>query len=186
MMGCGGSKLSAKSKQADADPPKPSDPADAHRFERICTLPLHDGEKPMIFGAIMINDLAAVRSLVPADYLEGKNMQDEFHITTIYLGGKPPQDDELFKKLQTLEGTSIQVAPVRIASDAKATAIEIRNNNEFPCQNVHPHITIATAPGVPAKYSNELLSKVSTETSDIKVMELSPDVSISGVFQFVR
>ncbi|AAZ12992.1 hypothetical protein, conserved [Trypanosoma brucei brucei TREU927] len=160
--------------------------ADALEIARRYELLLSHSSRPFNCGIIKVVNSELLVALVPADYLEGKKMRKELDISTIYLGDRSHFDLTLLSELQTLEGTSIQVAPVRIASDAKATAIEIRNNNEFPCQNAHPHITIATAPGVPAKYSNELLSKVSTETSDIKVMEVSPDVSISGVFQFVR
>nr|CCC92007.1 conserved hypothetical protein [Trypanosoma congolense IL3000] len=143
-------------------------------------------EKPIIYAAIVMTVPVGVKALVPADYMEGKEAVENLHITTMFLGGKPPEDVEMFSELEKLEGKTIDVTLVRVVSDAKATAIEVRNNNEFPCQNKHAHITVGLAPGVPAKYSNELLDDSLQHEGERNVLEIPPDTSLPGVFQFVR
>nr|CCC92006.1 conserved hypothetical protein [Trypanosoma congolense IL3000] len=147
---------------------------------------LSKSPRRIIYASIVMTVPVGVKALVPADYMEGKKAVENLHITTMFLGGKPPEDVEMFSELEKLEGKTIDVTLVRVVSDAKATAIEVRNNNEFPCQNKHAHITVGLAPGVPAKYSNELLDDSLQHEGERNVLEIPPDTSLPGVFQFVR
>ncbi|PWU87951.1 hypothetical protein C4B63_82g68 [Trypanosoma cruzi] len=82
--------------------------------------------------------------------LDGKKVQKAFHVTTLYLGRDACKDPVLLQQLVGLLGESIELTLTSVASDPKGTAIAVRNEGEFPCENVHPHITIANAPGCSA------------------------------------
>jgi len=62
---------------------------------------------------------------------------------------------ETLKKYKTLVGKKIKLVVLGAASDEKGQAVLVNG----PSENPHPHITISCAPGVEAKYSNELLSR---------------------------
>ncbi|ORC83710.1 uncharacterized protein TM35_000591020 [Trypanosoma theileri] len=126
-----------------------------------------------------------VLSLVPSEMLVDKIVQKEFHVTTLFLGNKTSTDPVMMVQLGELLGTSIQLTLTHIASDPKGTAIAVRNNGEFPCANAHPHITIANAKGVSAKYSNELLDESHASDPSRTVVSLPPNTCVTGKFAFI-
>lgn len=72
------------------------------------------------------------------------------HMTIAF---NPPLDrfEQLYKPQI---GQPVRLAVVGVAQDDKAQAVLV----EGPSANARPHITISCADGIPAKYSNELLS----------------------------
>lgn len=143
--------------------------------------------RPVIYGAIQINSPDTILGLVPPEMLVGKIVQKAFHVTTIYIGGRCTEsvDPVLLEQLASLLGKSITVTLTRIVSDPKGTAIAVRNEGEFPCANAHPHITIANAKNVSAKYSNELLDDSHAGDPDRVVLDLPSDTRVTGTFEFV-
>lgn len=72
------------------------------------------------------------------------------HMTIAFKPG-----DDILKKYKPLVGKKIKLVVLGAASDEKGQAVLVNG----PSENPHPHITISCAPGVEAKYSNELLSR---------------------------
>ncbi|KAF8295367.1 putative Fungal tRNA ligase phosphodiesterase domain containing protein [Trypanosoma cruzi] len=124
-----------------------------------------------------------VLELVPPEMLDGKKVQKAFHVTTLYLGRDACKDPVLLQQLVGLLGESIELTPTS-ASDPKGTAIAVRNEGEFPCENVHPHITIANAPGVPPAHSNELLDDSHADDPCRTVVSLPAGTRVTGTFVF--
>ncbi|PWU84199.1 hypothetical protein C4B63_247g13 [Trypanosoma cruzi] len=112
--------------------------------------------------------------------LDGKKVQKAFHVTTLYLGRDACKDPVLLQQLVGLLGESIELTPTSVVSDPKGTAIAVRNEGEFPCENAHPHITIANAPGVPPVYSNELLDDSHADDPCRTVVSLPTGTRVPG------
>ncbi|CAD2217326.1 hypothetical protein AGDE_10173 [Angomonas deanei] len=53
----------------------------------------------------------------------------------------------------------------------------------FPCNNAHPHITVANQKGVPPKYSNTLCEKYFAGEA-VTAVELPKHTTVKGVFEF--
>ncbi|KAF8285860.1 hypothetical protein TcYC6_0031620 [Trypanosoma cruzi] len=136
------------------------------------------------YAAIQIASPERVLELVPPEMLDGKKVQKAFHVTTLYLGRDACKDPVLLQQLVGLLGESIELTLTSVASDPKGTAIAVRNEGEFPCENVHPHITIANAPGVPPVYSNELLDDSHADDPCRTVVSLPAGTRITGTFVF--
>ncbi|ESL07560.1 hypothetical protein TRSC58_04748 [Trypanosoma rangeli SC58] len=141
--------------------------------------------RPVEYAAIQIASPEQVLGLVPPEMLDGKQVQTAFHVTTLYIGRGGCKDPVLLQQLVKLRGASIQLTLTSIVSDAKGTAIAVRNEGEFPCKNAHPHITVANAPGVPAVYSNELLDDSHASDPCRAVVPLPAGTCVSGTFGFV-
>ncbi|RNF09677.1 hypothetical protein TraAM80_02032 [Trypanosoma rangeli] len=169
VMGCSNS-LEQTMRQADAD----------NECESILSL----FPRPVEYAAIQIASPEQVLRLVPPEMLDGKQVQTAFHVTTLYIGRGGCKDPVLLQQLVKLRGASIQLTLVSVVSDAKGTAIAVRNEGEFPCKNAHPHITVANAPGVPAVYSNELLDDSHASDPCRAVVPLPAGTCISGTFGF--
>ncbi|KAF8285728.1 hypothetical protein TcYC6_0032400 [Trypanosoma cruzi] len=145
----------------------------------LCRFPRH-----VEYAAIQIASPERVLELVPPEMLDGKKVQKAFHVTTLYLGRDACNDPVLLQQLVGLLGESIELTLTSVASDPKGTAIAVRNEGEFPCENVHPHITIANAPGVPPVYSNELLDDSHADDPCRTVVSLPAGTRITGTFVF--
>ncbi|PBJ77241.1 hypothetical protein BCY84_06830 [Trypanosoma cruzi cruzi] len=145
----------------------------------LCRFPCH-----VEYAAIQIASPERVLELVPPEMLDGKKVQKAFHVTTLYLGRDACKDPVLLQQLVGLLGESIELTPTNVASDPKGTAIAVRNEGEFPCENVHPHITIANAPGVPPAHSNELLDDSHADDPCRTVVSLPAGTRITGTFVF--
>ncbi|KAF8297828.1 hypothetical protein TcBrA4_0065730 [Trypanosoma cruzi] len=145
----------------------------------LCRFPRH-----VEYAAIQIASPERVLELVPPEMLDGKKVQKAFHVTTLYLGRDACKDPVLLQQLVGLLGESIELTPTSVASDPKGTAIAVRNEGEFPCENVHPHITIANAPGVPPVYSNELLDDSNADDPCRTVVSLPAGTRVTGTFVF--
>lgn len=141
---------------------------------------------PPLYGAILMASPSAILALVPPEMLCNKIVQKTFHVTTIYIGrGHARIDPALLRQLIELRGTSIELTLTRVVSDPKGTAIAVRNDGEFPCQNIHPHITIANAKGVSPVYSNELLDDSHADDPCRTVLDLPAGTRATGTFDFV-
>ncbi|KAF8275338.1 hypothetical protein TcBrA4_0139090 [Trypanosoma cruzi] len=145
----------------------------------LCRFPRH-----VEYAAIQIASPERVLELVPPEMLDGKKVQKAFHVTTLYLGRDACKDPVLLQQLVGLLGESIELTPTSVVSDPKGTAIAVRNEGEFPCENVHPHITIANAPGVPPVYSNELLDDSHADDPCRTVVSLPAGTRVTGTFVF--
>ncbi|PWV04415.1 hypothetical protein C3747_152g90 [Trypanosoma cruzi] len=145
----------------------------------LCRFPRH-----VEYAAIQIASPERVLELVPPEMLDGKKVQKAFHVTTLYLGRDACKDPVLLRQLVGLLGESIELTLTSVASDPKGTAIAVRNEGEFPCENVHPHITIANAPGVPPVYSNELLDDSHADDPCRTVVSLPAGTRVTGTFVF--
>lgn len=198
-MGCGGSAPANKDRHVGADPPKPSehsehskpsdpsDPADATRFKQFCTLPLHDKDKPVAAAAIRVTDPKCISDILPPEFLEGKKVHNEFCAITLSFDDGKPEDEGLFEKLKELEGTSIELKPTHIVMNEKVAAIGVCNNDEFPCQDAHPHILVATAPDATQEDIDDVTKKGKIEIFCArKLPDLPPDITIPGEFRFMH
>lgn len=65
---------------------------------------------------------------------------------------------------KTPKGQKIMLKVIGWAADEKGQAVLVRPKG-IESANAHPHVTVATAPGVQAVYSNELLAKGSNRVS---------------------
>ncbi|KAH8610820.1 Fungal tRNA ligase phosphodiesterase domain [Trypanosoma vivax] len=142
--------------------------------------------RSIVYGAIGITMPEKVIAATPPELLTGKRRQNSFHVTTIYIGNRMVIDPVLLVRLARVRGSSIELTLEYVASDLKATAIAVRNQKEFYTQNAHPHITVATVPGVPAKYSNELLDNSHKSDPNRTIVKLPPGTTVSGVFDFFK
>lgn len=151
----------------------------SQEYERL----LCDQPKAPIYAAIAIKDPAALLKVVPNDMLQGKNVQSAFHVTTKYFVGDP--DPVFFVRLAKLVGKEITLTLRSVVSDPKGTAIVVRNeNDEFPCANPIAHITVANRAGIPPRYSNELVSALHASDPARKELQLPPNTTLKGVFDF--
>ena len=66
-----------------------------------------------------------------------------------------PPVERFTEVYQPMIGQEIRLRVVGVAQDEKGQAVRVEAQSENP----NPHITVSCADGVPAKYSNELLSK---------------------------
>lgn len=62
---------------------------------------------------------------------------------------------ERMEHYRPMIGQELRLKVIGVAEDEKGQAVRV----EGPSENANPHITISCADGVPAKYSNDLLSK---------------------------
>ncbi|KEG07587.1 hypothetical protein DQ04_09341000 [Trypanosoma grayi] len=141
--------------------------------------------RPVLYGAIQLTSPEAILALVPPEMVAGKVVQSKFHVTTIFLHNGVCPDKAMMVRLGELLGTSIQLTLTQVVSDPKGTAIVVRNEGEFPCANARPHITVANARGVPAKYSNELLNASHAKDRNRSVVNLPAGTCVTGEFAFV-
>ncbi|RNF09482.1 uncharacterized protein Tco025E_06990 [Trypanosoma conorhini] len=141
--------------------------------------------RPVEYAAIQIASPERLLALVPPAMLDGKEVQAAFHVTTLFVGRGGCRDPVLLQRLVELRGTPIQLTLTCVVSDARGTAIAVRNEGEFPCQNAHPHITVANAQGVPAAYSNELLDDARADDPSRTVARLPAGTCVCGTFDFV-
>lgn len=72
------------------------------------------------------------------------------HVTLAY---RPTE--EQYEKYAPLLGTTVFVDIEEMREDEKGQAASVRL--AIPCENIHPHVTISCADGIPAVYSNALL-----------------------------
>jgi len=99
-------------------------------------------------------------------------LQDEFHVTLLYLGGKSDKQiaakqstlhaaedvARLREKLQRCQGKEFEVSISSISWDNKIACAEISGLTDI-CANAHAHATLAKKKGVPPVLSNELLAR---------------------------
>ena len=83
--------------------------------------------------------------------------KEDFHITLLWPGSR---DEAEFERL---EGKEIDFSITSICHDVEAGLIALRvsfdETHSSLCQNLDPHITVATLPGVAAKQSNNMLHR---------------------------
>jgi hypothetical protein len=78
------------------------------------------------------------------------------HMTIKYVGNKGAAKD--LEPYKEIIGDMFSVGIKGYVADEKAVAVLLDLPSNLPCENKHPHITIAVN-GVPPAYSNELLEK---------------------------
>ncbi|KAG5471432.1 hypothetical protein LSCM1_01520 [Leishmania martiniquensis] len=130
-------------------------------------------------------DVAKLLSLVPSDFTTAQVVQTEFHLTTKYFGGE--MDPVTLVELAKLLGQSVTLTLEFVVGDADGVAVVVRRDDaHFPCANPIPHITISNRPGVPPKYSNELISPTAYtgDSAKRKVLKLPPSSTVKGIFEF--
>lgn len=98
---------------------------------------------------------------------------EEYHITLLYVGGgsdaeiasrhtslKGPEDVQwLREELAKREGTDLEVQLQDIVWDDRLAAAAVTLPLSGLCANLHPHVTLALAPGIAPRVSNELLAR---------------------------
>jgi hypothetical protein len=107
----------------------------------------------------------------------------EHHVTMRFCAKQVPQEekDGFRAAFAPHVGKELAVKSVTIVYDDKgaALAVELPEEVRSQCQALHPHITIACAPGVQPVYSNELLSKPAEEVTTIS-LEGAPALMLKG------
>lgn len=97
-------------------------------------------------------------------------LRKAYHCTLLYLGGKDPKSDEevqTSRHYEAKEGETITLRGMRLHFDGKCIALELEK--DFPCSNVHAHVTVALQPGVQPVYSNQLISSGTGQTVNFPV-----------------
>lgn len=112
--------------------------------------------RPPIYCAVHLetSDVLDMISRLPPEIFEGKRLQPGFHCTVKYFGNRVDREwhDRHLAKLGKKETVHI----VGVAFDDRCVAAIVERT--FPCDNLHPHVTLALRSGTPAVYSNSLLS----------------------------
>ncbi|KAG5472105.1 hypothetical protein CUR178_02776 [Leishmania enriettii] len=130
-------------------------------------------------------DVSKLLSVVPSEFTVAQVVQTEFHLTTKYFGGV--MDPVAFVKLGKLLGQSVTLTLELVVGDSDGVAVVVRRDDaQYPCANPIPHITISNRRGVPAKYSNELISPTAYPGDPTKrrVLTLPPNSTVKGIFEF--
>lgn len=77
----------------------------------------------------------------------------DLHLTLYYRSGASTFDPD---QLEPYNGNIIELEITHIAYDSKAIALRVQSS--IPCQNTHPHLTLAHRADTPPVYSNSLLA----------------------------
>ncbi len=80
-------------------------------------------------------------------------IHSEVHAHHMTMAFDPPVEHYL-EHYNTLIGQPLSIKVIGVAEDDKGQAVRVVG----PSDNTNPHVTISCAKGVPAKYSNQLLS----------------------------
>ena len=96
---------------------------------------------------------AAIRAAYPKRHV---NAYEDLHCTLMY---KP--DASHLERLVPMVGMHLTLEVIEEVADDKGHALRIRLPDALAalCTNAHPHVTLSTAHGISAVYSNELLAR---------------------------
>ena len=118
------------------------------------------------------------KQMLPGDWTQAH----AFHVTLGYYRGKEPPltTPQIESFVATLEGRSFPVVLVSLVYNEKGAALEVQLPDSVRgwCRNLVPHITLATASGVPPVYSNELLS---LPRRSVRVVHFPPQTSMTMI-----
>ena len=141
--------------------------------------------RPQSFACLAFKgDSETILRLLPPESMKcanggEKNVRPSFHITTKYFGGI--MDPSWYVRHCERLGQKLQVQCVALVWDESAVAIQVSPHN-FEVENKIPHITVALSPGVPPRYSNQLLQKTEGE-GDVHRLPLE-DTHLQCTFEF--
>ncbi len=121
------------------------------------------------YAALVLTDESAA-------ILQGMAVYETVHCHHLTLAFRPTQE-EWDGAYAAIEGDTLELQVVGIASDDKGQAVLVELPEGIACKNAYPHVTISCAEGIKPKYSNELLADAS------KLSAL--DLTISAVVTFV-
>lgn len=110
-----------------------------------------------VYAAIFVDDIEGLKQVwneLPAPHTPAL-LSEEYGDHSSFLDGFKP-DDEYISRLAPELGREVQLRICCWAADDKAQAFGVSLHGSW---NGKEHITMATKPGVPPFYSNELLKK---------------------------
>ncbi|KAG5497672.1 hypothetical protein JKF63_03938 [Porcisia hertigi] len=156
----------------------------AHRYQSF----LKDIPRFPTYAALTIQDrqdVSKLLSLVPPEFTAGQIVQQEFHVTLKFFGGEV--DPVMFVWVAERLGQSVTLTLESVVADPDGVAITVRRDDaHYRSANPIPHITISNRKGVPAKYSNDLISPTCYPGDPAKrrFSQLPPNCTVTGTFVF--
>jgi hypothetical protein len=132
----------------------PSEHGEAWRigFNQRNMMDLGDGRKPVYFGIFLDTESANKLKDTVADILPPDWTVYCHHCTLSF--GDPSPDPEVFNYIAQTLGTMVTLDAVTLGISEEAIAVGVTGN--IKARNETPHITVATAPGVPPVRSNAI------------------------------
>jgi len=108
-------------------------------------------------------------SLIEGGGIHLKQDKTFLHTTLLFVDGKKVAR---FDEVIAWEHKPVTLWVTALAYDEKAITASVWLPPTVPCNNSHPHITLALAPGISASYSNELL--VRAARGEAKFQKITP------------
>ena len=134
--------------------------------------------------ALFMKTFASAIEQLPEPLKTAAKKKPEHHVTMRFCPPSVPDEEKIAYKdaFAPFAGKSVLVEPIALVYDDKGAALSVRLPEEVraQCQSLHPHITIACAPGVQPVYSNELLSKPTEEVTTIS-LDGATALTLTGV-----
>lgn len=153
--------------------------ADVLAEEKTITPIKKESKKPMYYAANILDNTILLNHpmIISALFKHKISPQAKHHVTLKFYGDKPRDDEKIYA---ALIGKKFKIKCVGLSSNHKGIALAVILPSNLPCANKHAHITIGTAPKVPAVYSNTLLEIIPFIPFDVTI-EL--DVEVAAVYK---
>ena len=129
----------------------------------------------------------ALLERVPKIVLHGLTQLPAVHLTVVYTGGTPDHLAELIFGERLAASAAVELTATGLAYDGRCLCAVcpagLGGAGRGGVRNLHPHITLATAPGASTAESNELLRRLHTGDASVSSTVFAQPLMLHGVLR---